>query len=83
MEMRGAPKFYRSSPGIRRSFCLCCGTPLSYEDERLPDEIYFTVGVFDKPEQFEPVLHGWTSRSLDWLHLDDELPRYKETSRPR
>ena len=83
VETRGAPGIHNSSPGIRRSFCTACGTPISYEDERLPGEIYFTVGVFDDPEQFEPRLHGWTSQSLDWLRLEDDLPVYEQTSRPR
>ncbi len=50
----GVPKVYRSSPGVGRSFCGDCGTPLSYEDERLPGEVYVPVGVFDDPETFYP-----------------------------
>lgn len=83
VETRGEPGRYNSSPGIRRSFCTVCGTPISYEDDRLPEEIYLTVGVFDEPEQFKPWLHGWTSQSLSWLRTEDDLPRYEGTSRPR
>ncbi len=54
----GAPKVYSSSPGVSRSFCGDCGAPLSYEDERLPGEIYVPVWVFDEPEEFEPEMHG-------------------------
>jgi hypothetical protein len=44
------PKVYESSLGIRRSFCGDCGTPLSYEAERLPSEVYDMVGVLDKTQ---------------------------------
>jgi len=54
---QGTPKVYESSHGARRSFCGDCGTPLLYEDERLPGEVYVMVGAFDHPEPFEPEVH--------------------------
>ncbi len=80
---RGAPKSYESSPGVRRSFCGDCGSPLSYEDERLPGEIYVPVGVFDDPGSFEPREHSWASQRLSWFELGDGLPRHARSSRPR
>lgn len=80
---RGTPKGYASSPGINRSFCAGCGTPLSYEDERLEGEVYLHVGIFDDPEPFEPEAHGWISRKLPWFDLRDDLPGYEESSVPR
>jgi hypothetical protein len=80
---RGVPGSYESSPGVRRSFCGECGTPLSYEDERLPGEVYLHAGIFDEPELFRPKLHGWDSQRLGWLHISDDLPRYEKSSKPR
>ena len=80
---QGTPKGYTSSPGVIRSFCAECGTPLSYEDERLEGEIYLHVGIFDDPELFEPEVHDWNSQKLSWLDLGDDLPRYEESSVPR
>ena len=74
---------YVSSPGIRRTFCGNCGTSFSYEDETLPGEIYLSVGVFDEPEKFEPQGHSWFSSRVRWLHIDDDTPRFEESSRPR
>ncbi|MDQ3861840.1 MAG: GFA family protein [Actinomycetota bacterium] len=54
---QGTPKVYESFHGVRRSFCDDCGTPLLYEDERLPGEAYVMVGAFDGPEPFEPEVH--------------------------
>lgn len=80
---RGTPKVYESAPGVRRSFCGDCGTPLFYEDERLPGEVYVHIGVFDAPESFEPQAHSWFSRKLPWLNLRDDLPRHEMSSHPR
>jgi hypothetical protein len=80
---RGTPKGYVSSPGIKRSFCAECGTPLSYEDRRLEGEVYLHVGVFDDPQTFEPEVHDWVSQKLSWFDLRDDLPRYEESSVPR
>ena len=79
----GAPRVYASSPGIRRSFCGRCGTPLAYEDERLPGEIHFMLGAFDAPERFAPARHAWESQRVSWLHIDDALPRHEGNSKPR
>ena len=80
---RGTPRSYESSPGVRRSFCGECGSPLSYEDERLPGEIHIPVGVFDDPEVFEPGAHSWASQQLSWFELGDDLHRHPRSSRPR
>lgn len=80
--VRGTPKVYSSSPGVRRSFCGDCGASLSYEADRLHDMVYLYSGLFDEPERFEPEVHGWIEQRISWLHLDDDLPRYEGTSRP-
>ena len=80
---RGTLRSYESSPGVRRSFCGDCGSPLSYEDERLPGEIHIPVGVFDDPEVFEPRAHSWASQQLSWFELGDDLHRHARSSSPR
>lgn len=77
------PEVYASSPGVERSFCGRCGTSFSYEDERLPGEIFLSVGIFDEPEKFEPQSHSWFSSRLSWLHIEDDAPRHEKSSRPR
>ena len=80
---QGTPKVYESSPGVLRSFCGDCGTPLSYEDERLPGEVYVMVGVFDEPEPFEPEAHDWVSQKPEWFDIQKDLSRYQKSSKPR
>ena len=76
----GRPKGYESSPGVLRSFCGTCGTPISFEDERLPGETYLPVGIFDDPEAFEPEEHEWWARRPRWFDVRDGLPRHEESS---
>jgi hypothetical protein len=41
----GAPVRFSSSPGVTRSFCGRCGTPLTYEGDRWPGEIHVLIGT--------------------------------------
>lgn len=77
------PRSYRSSEGVIRAFCGTCGGTISYEDERLPGEIYLHAGLFDEPGRFPPLTHSWHSQTIGWLRIDDELPRHEQSSRPR
>ena len=76
----GRPAGYHSSPGVTRRFCADCGTPISFESERWPEEIHLFVCAFDDPESFEPRAHVYTAEQLSWLHLGDDLPRHQKTS---
>ena len=78
---KGAPKTFGSSPGVRRSFCGDCGTPLTYQADFYPNEVHVYVSTFDRPEDFTPQLHVFVSEAIPWLHIDDNLPRYATTSR--
>ena len=77
--MAGRPRYYPSSPGVRRGFCAACGTTLSYENERWPDDVHVMVAVFERPELLVPQFHIFAEERLPWLHLADGLPRYRTT----
>jgi len=82
VEWTGArPAEFRSSPGVLRRFCGACGSPVSFEGERWPDEIHLFVPSFDEPETFRPACHVHVDEQLRWLHLADYLPRYAKTAR--
>ncbi len=72
----GWPQRFASSPGVTRSFCSHCGTPLTYEAERCADEVHFAIGTFDRPEALPPTCHVFDAERISWLHLADDLPRY-------
>lgn len=71
---------YRRSAARRQALAgpsaLIAGAPLSYENERLPGEVYAPIGVFDDPEPFEPEAYGWLPQRLEWLNIGDGLPRH-------
>lgn len=58
-----------------RYFCATCGSPIAYEDSRLPDRLYFMLGVMDEPEAIPPDVHAFHDERLSFLTIDDALPR--------
>jgi hypothetical protein len=76
----GERSIYGSSSGARRGFCSDCGTPLTYEADRYPDEVHLYVGVFDDPGMFSPEVHVHFGERIPWLELSDGLPRYAQFS---
>jgi len=77
------PNRRQSSPHITRGFCAECGTPMTYEDDRLPGEIYIHAGAFDEADRLVPDRHAYVTSKLFWLHLEDGLPEMETTTRPR
>ena len=63
----GTPAVYASSPGVHRSFCGRCGTPLTYEAERWPGEVHINIGAVDEPGRFPPTLNAkvWVNTTVD------------------
>lgn len=74
--VKAAPSEFHSSPGVTRSFCPRCGTPLSYQAEKYPDEIHLNIGVFDRPQDFVPNAHYYTAEKIAWFETADEAPRH-------
>jgi hypothetical protein len=79
----GTPKRRRSSERVTRTFCADCGTPISYEHEELPGEIYIHAGLFDEADRLVPDRHAYVTSKLFWMHLEDGLPEYGATTRER
>ena len=75
--MGGAPQVFESSPGVRRSFCSRCGSPLAYEADRFPGEVHLYVATLDDPAAVEPKGHVHVAEQLPWFEVLDELPRYE------
>jgi hypothetical protein len=70
------PDWYDSSPVAHRPFCSACGTPLGFSWKDGTEGADLTVGSFDDPSRFRPVLHaGAESLQEAWLDTS-ELPRH-------
>ncbi len=78
--LSGKPTYYTSVSGVQRSFCGTCGSPLFYDNEKFPEDVYISIGSFDEPEKLPPDRHVWVSSKISWYHIGDELPQYEQFS---
>jgi hypothetical protein len=65
----GQPKRFHSSPGVTRTFCGRCGSPLTYEGARWPGEVHVLIGTMDRPEHFPPARDAFAEEKLPWVPL--------------
>jgi hypothetical protein len=72
-------KSHPSSPGVRRSFCEKCGTPMLFEGERWPGEVHIFVATLENPASLTPQAHVYFGQALPWIEPADGLPRFKGT----
>jgi len=77
--LAGTPAIYRSSANVVRTFCATCGTPLTFESTRYPNETDVTICSLADPEQVPPRDHTHAATRLSWVKLADGLPVYPET----
>lgn len=73
---------YGSSPGVTRSFCPHCGSPLAYENARRAGDIDIYLGALDRPEDFPATLHVHERERLPWLDMLDHCPCWPTTPDP-
>ena len=73
----GSPLWYRSSPGVVRSFCGNCGTPLTYHHAKDTDSLDVTTVTLDAPDQFPPTKEIWIEHKLPWERLDEATRHYR------
>jgi len=76
----GTPKTYASSPGVTRSFCGTCGSPMAFQAERYPGEIHVYAAQLEDPKAFAPTFHVHYSAHLPWLALTDDLPKHPHSA---
>ncbi len=72
-----------ANPGVTRTFCTSCGTPLTGRYDYLPGQIYIGVSIFDQCNDLTARMHTHESSRLTWLHIDDDLPRIASTGRSK
>lgn len=68
------PATHASSPGVARSFCPRCGTPMAYESAARAQEIDLYAATLDAPAAFRPERHVHWNEHLPWIALADGLP---------
>ena len=73
---RGTPVDYGSSPGVIRSFCGRCGSPLTYRRDDTPDELDVMTVSLDAPGEVPPTFHVWVNEAVGWDRMAGDLPAY-------
>ncbi|MBP5857717.1 GFA family protein [Marivibrio halodurans] len=71
------------NPGVSRSSCPHCGSPLAGRYDYLPGKIYIAIGLLDQANDLAPRLHSHAGERLSWLHIDDGLERFGTSARAR
>jgi hypothetical protein len=71
---RAEPAFFTSSAGIRREFCSDCGGSICTIEEG-SELISLLIGSLDEPNRIAPDYHIWTESAVQWLNIEDGLPR--------
>jgi hypothetical protein len=76
----GIPVNFASSPGVIRTFCGRCGTPLTYQSASRRDSIDVTTISLDRPGDFAPTKEIWVEDRIPWEALNNALPQYPGSS---
>ncbi len=74
--IKGVPVEYNSSPGVTRSFCGRCGSPLTYRRDDTSTELDVMTVSLDDAEAVPPTFHVWVSEAVHWDRLAEDLPAY-------
>ena len=74
---QGQLDLHGSSADATRGHCAACGTSLTYEHAKRPDDVDVALVTFDNPERFAPDSHIWIDDKLAWVAIDDGLPQHR------
>jgi hypothetical protein len=77
----GSPTSHASSPGVVRTFCNQCGTPLTYQKVAEPGTIDVTTVTLDAADEFAPTMEIWTEHKVSWECVNPSLPQHPRSSR--
>ena len=77
-----APCEFESTPGVHRTFCGQCGTPLTYRNVARPGEIDVTICSLEYPERVAPADHIWMQDAPPWDRPGDGLPQHAASRKP-
>ena len=79
--LAGSPTLFTSSPGVERTFCNQCGTPLTYQRTTERGTIDVTTVTLDAADEFAPTMEIWTEHKLRWECVNSALPQHPRSSR--
>jgi len=69
---------FESTPGVFRTFCKCCGTPLFSRRPSQPELLRLRIGSLDTPVDVKPLAHIFVGSKAAWDEIHDAIPQYDE-----
>ena len=79
LTVEGETACYPSSEVLDRVFCKICGTRL-FAWRKKPAVAGVALAAFDDRNAFAPTDHMWVTEKMDWVRLEDGLPKYPGTA---
>ncbi len=73
---------WESSPGIRRYFASCCGSPIYKSDVSEPDAYGFRLGTLDVDPGQTVTQHYMVESKAPWVEICDELQQLEGGDEP-
>jgi hypothetical protein len=64
---------WESSPGVRRFFAGCCGSPIYKRSEARPDILGFRLGTLDTDPGKRGGVHFMVDSKVPWFEITDAL----------
>ena len=69
---------FESTPGVFRTFCKGCGSPLYSRRPSQPDVCRLRVGTLDTEVDIKPQAHIFVGSKAGWDCINDDIPQYAE-----
>ncbi len=69
---------FESSPGVFRTFCKQCGSPLYSRRPSQPELLRFRIGTLDTSVEVKPIAHIFVGSKASWDGVHDDIPQYEE-----
>jgi hypothetical protein len=66
---------WESSPGVRRFFAGCCGSPIYKRDDAAPGVLGFRLGTLDSNPSRSAEVHFMVGSKAPWVEINDGLPQ--------
>ncbi|WP_176248977.1 GFA family protein [Sulfitobacter sp. HGT1] len=74
LKINGSPRWYTSSPGVRRGFCPTCGSFLFWKSDADPDT-GVSLGAVDGPTGLHLTRHIFVADKGDYYDIPDGVPQ--------
>jgi hypothetical protein len=69
----GVLSFWPSSPGVKRYFASCCGSPIYKSEDDVPEYLGFRLGTLDDDPAARADMHYMVVSKAPWVTICDHL----------